>query len=74
MKITKIKTAKELFFKELKTGDVFIFNNNYYLKIPIAALNEDDLLNAIALSTWDYFWIKENEQVLPVNAELIITE
>ena len=74
MKITKTKTTKKFFFEKLKEGDVFIFNGNYYLKIPIAAMNDFDLLNAIDLSNWNYTWIEENEEVVIVNAELIIRE
>lgn len=74
MKITKIKTTKKCFFEELKAGDAFIFGNDYYLKIPIAAMNDFDCLNAIDLSSWDYAWIEPNEKVIPVKAELIIEE
>lgn len=74
MKITKTKTAKKIFFAELDYGDVFIFNNNYYLKIPTAAINDFDLLNAIKLSEWNYDWIEEEDEVIPVETELIIEE
>ena len=74
MKITKIKTTKECFFAKLKIGDAFILGNDYYLKIPIAVMSDSDSFNAIDLSSWDYAWIEQNEEVIPVASELIITE
>lgn len=69
MKITKLKTTKKHFFAMIKVGDIFVSDGDCYLKIT-----ENEYFNAIAINDWTYSCFKENEEVIPVKAELIIEE
>lgn len=74
MKITKLKTTKNYFFAEIKVGDIFVSDGDYYLKIAENKLNISDYehCNAIAIDGWTYSYFEENEEVTPVKSELII--
>lgn len=76
MKITKLKTTKNCFFSEIKMGDIFVSNGDYYLKITedrLVITNYEEC-NAIAIEGWSYSYFEKDEVVTPVKSELIIEE
>lgn len=74
MKITKLKTTKNYFFAEIKVGDIFVCDGDYYLKINKFYVGDHKYCNAISIADWVSAYFEEGEEVIPVKSELIIEE
>ena len=70
MKITTIKTTKEHYFAEIEAGDIFKYDEEYYLKIVGFGID----YNAVSVGDWECRRFDETDVVIPVKSELIITE
>lgn len=78
------KTNEKKMFESLKIGDVFKYDNNIYMKIdpiyPIEPSNIDEIevyinsfpSNAYNLSSHSYETIYEGDEILAVQATLVI--
>ena len=77
MKITRHKTTKEHFFAEIKVGDIFVSDDDCYLKITEKnklCVDDYKYFNAIAIEDWTYSYFEGGDEVIPVKSELIIEE
>ena len=70
MKITNIKTTKEHYFAEIKVGDIFKYNEEYYLKIAGFGIE----YNAVSVGDWEPICLEETDIAIPLKSELIIEE
>jgi hypothetical protein len=70
MKVTRVKTTKEYYFSEIKTGDIFKYNEECYLKIVGFGID----YNAVSVGDWECMRLDETDIVIPVKSELIIEE
>lgn len=66
-------------FEGLCVGDIFKFNNNYYMKILHGYDRENGYFNSMKISMEEYMYftnepvlLKENDMVEPIKSELII--
>ncbi|AUR87416.1 hypothetical protein NVP1101O_005 [Vibrio phage 1.101.O._10N.261.45.C6] len=71
MKIIEGRIVKPVPLEELKGGDVFLFENDYYMK-TIGFVKDVGHLGVVNLETGDRFEMLRSEQVVPVEAELHI--
>lgn len=67
--VNKSETTK---FRDLKPGDVFKMNNNYYMKIKYELDANYDQLNTVSLNTNSLLCVRQDSEVIPVDCELII--
>ena len=80
MKITNhVVQQKNIAFEKLLAGDVFqdIDDGQFWIKMPLTyEVNDDDSCdkyNAYDIDNNDYGFFYFHEEVVPLNAELIIT-
>lgn len=77
----KIKYAGTLgihYFKNLKAGDTFYYNDKLYVKVyslPVAFTNEKGFVaNALSLEVFALAYIKDDEKVACVESELTVSD
>ena len=69
-KIMKITVKdKSTTFSDIKTGEVFAFESNIYIK---TSKLKSELANAVRLATGDWICFDESTPVNRVNAEVVI--
>lgn len=72
MKISD-KRMKCTEFEDLKIGQVFLYNDKFFMKTTDSYCEDDKHDNSVCLSTGELDCFDDETQVMPVNAELIIT-
>ena len=72
MKITKKHNDGLTNFYDLDSGDIFLLNNTYYLKINAIDLGDDGIVSAVRIDTGEVYWFANDERVKKVKAELIV--
>ena len=81
--IVKPIQKQKVKFEHLDIGDIFKFNNHYYMKIPSVKIpsgcygDEDFNCMIILVENYMYFgnkniWMTEDVEVEPIKSELII--
>lgn len=72
MKIVDNKYRKDCFFENLKTGAIFEYDNEYYIKSDNIDANLQEQLYALNLKTGKMKCFAKNDKVLICNAKLYI--
>lgn len=72
MKISD-KRMKCTEFEDLKVGQIFLYNKEFYMKTTDSYCENNNYDNSVCLSNGELNFFEDNQQVLPVSAELIIT-
>lgn len=65
------ESVKTLTFGSLDDGDVFRSGTKYFLKIPPCESSGYEY-NAYDLTIDDYIYFRDDKEVIPVNAKLVI--
>ena len=76
MKVTIAENSKKCYFEDIEIGDIFKYNDNFYLKFSEKGFgdNEDICWNALLVNGEKYEYFSYDEKVIAVKSELIITE
>jgi hypothetical protein len=72
MKITKKHNDGLTNFYNLDSGDIFLLDNAYYLKINAIELEDGSIVSAVRIDTGEVYWFANDERVEKVEAELIV--
>ena len=73
MKIIKKHDNDMVDFYALTSGDVFLFGNDYYLKInAIESKDADVIINAVRIDTGEAYAFAVYDRVQNVEAELVV--
>ena len=59
-------------FKNLKKGEVFLYENDPAMKLEEMYDSNDNCLNAINLRDGELFYIGDYKNCIPLNCELIV--
>ncbi len=68
MKITK----RASYFKDLKAGDLFFWEDELYLKTETFKVDEEDSRNAVSLIDNCITYFEDDEPIIPKSGELTI--
>ena len=73
MKISKSE-PNYVFFENVKCGDVFLYEGNYYIKLADVLYSVDDRngYNCVMMSDGDVNYVEEGERVELINGEFKI--
>lgn len=75
MKIIKNKDNEYIDFEDLENGAVFtVDDETYFLKIEAIKTIDNCFINAVALDDGESAFFYHNDNVIPVNAALVIGE
>lgn len=74
MKIIENKPNKYIRFEDLTQGEIFKYENNYFLKIDSIQLNSLLYVNAVSLKYGRCTFFKSYDNIIPINATLTIDE
>lgn len=72
MKINDQRTVKDLYFKDIAQGEVFICEGEFYLKTANVRTDYGSACNAVDLSGGEMCFIGETEPVSKPECELIL--
>lgn len=72
MKINDQRTVKDLYFKDLAQGEVFICEDEFYLKTATIRTDYGSVCNAVDLCGGEMCFIGETELVSKPECELIL--
>lgn len=72
MKINDQRTVKDLYFKDLAQGEIFIWEGDYYLKTATVQTDYGCSCNAVDLCGGEMCFISETELVSKPEYELIL--
>lgn len=67
--VNKSETTK---FRELKVGDVFQINNQYYMKVIFILDDNYDQVNAVCLTQNTLVHMRQDAEIKPIDCELVI--
>lgn len=75
MKITDRKTLKTVPFQDIRIGECFIIpsDNRILMRMATHYYDADDADNAVDLVTGIQYHFEDDEEVIPITTEIIIT-
>lgn len=72
MRINDQRTVKDLYFKDLAQGEVFICEDEFYLKTAVVRTDYGCVCNAVDLSTGELCRIEDSDLVSKPECKLIL--
>ena len=76
MKITDRRTLKAIPFQDIRIGECFIVpsDNDILMKMATHYYDVDDADNVVDLVTGIQYFFEDDEEVIPITTEIIITD